>query len=109
MNTINRKQIEATYKVEDGIIRNPGKFDGCPIYAPYFYMIWLEDGYDTHEPITILDEDIKEFPELKGYSLVNCWEYEDGFFHCYIHTYETWNQTLEMINADEELLRQAIG
>lgn len=63
-----RAEICAEYKVEDGRIVSPGKFEGSPIYAPHFYQAYL-DGLaddDDGEVLTfeISDADRAGFPEL---------------------------------------------
>ena len=76
-----RKEIEAEYRVVGGIIRSPGKFESEPVFSPYFYEISM-DGCREEGIIGIESEDILEFPELDGYSRVECWESNDGFFYC---------------------------
>lgn len=83
-----RAEIENHYKVENGIIRDPGKFEGEPIYAPYFWDNVLEGACD----FSINDENTKiyifeissyesEFPELSDVVGVSIWEDSDGFVH----------------------------
>ena len=75
------------YDIRDGIIRSPGKFEGEPMYAPYFYDALLngfadedEDGVAT---FIITDEDRKLFPMLAEAKSVRLWESEQGFIHTY--------------------------
>ncbi len=76
-----------SYDVRDGIIRSPGKFEGEPMYAPYFYDALLngfadedEDGVAT---FIITDEDRKLFPMLADTKSVRLWESDQGFIHTY--------------------------
>ena len=70
-----REEVLKNYEVENGIIKSPGKFEGEPIYVPYFYSLMLEgasENFDyfpdgsTQDTFTIIEEDIIAFPELKG-------------------------------------------
>lgn len=66
-----------------GIITTPGKFQGGPIYGPYFYEIYL-DGGDMeilNEGILIEVEllDILQFPELENVKYILLDEDEQGF------------------------------
>lgn len=78
-----RKEIEEQYNVIDGIIRRAGKFEGEPVYVPFFWDIFL-DGFADDDDGTIIkikvnEEDRKEFPELKGATYVYLRETETGF------------------------------
>ena len=76
---ITREQIEKDYKIHDGIIRSPGKFEGEPVYVPFFYDWSLECGDST---VMITEPDIVQFPELTGYSAIIVGESGNGFvFH----------------------------
>lgn len=75
-----RQEILAQYLVENGIITSPGKFEREPIYAPYFYELWLDNGADN-EPIAVEDEDRREFPELEDIAEVRVSEDDDGFVY----------------------------
>lgn len=86
-----RQDVLNEYKVDDyGIIRDPGKFEGEMLYAPYFYDLMMNGGsdftdYDGDTPLELFDvspDDVKEFPELKDVSQIRCWESEQGFFYC---------------------------
>ncbi len=74
---------------ESGLICSPGKFEGEPLYAPYFYHIVMmgdgecgQDGDGNHyDDIEITDEDRAEFVELCGYSTIRIFEDTNGF--CY--------------------------
>ena len=93
---MNRKEILEQYEVnEHGIICSPGKFEGEMLYAPYFYDMILDGGADETEyydgedgPPTdtfiLTDEDKKEFPELKEYTKIECYESEQGFFYTHL-------------------------
>jgi len=76
-----RAEILAQYEIKDGIIVSPGKFEGEPLYAPYFYSIWLDGGADSAS-LAILPEDRKAFPEIPARRR-KFWLSEDaqGFFY----------------------------
>ena len=85
-----RKEIEALYNVENGIIRSPGKFEGEPVYAPHIWDMVLNDDYDTLADtdeadgaarVYITPEDVEEFPELDGEPFIEAWEDYNGFVH----------------------------
>lgn len=75
-----RAEILATYKVDErGIIRDPGKFEGEMLYAPYFYAqmmdgegedVYIEDYEQVEDPsllytlLAVTDADRAEFPEI---------------------------------------------
>lgn len=71
------------------VIRTPGKFEGEPIYAPYFWDLSLEgmaDSYsDDGEVITfqVTDDDRAEFPELTDVKYVRLHESDNGFVFCH--------------------------
>lgn len=62
-----RKHIEEEFKVEGERIVSPGKYEGEPVYAPYFDAKTEARGKGMH---TIRDADRAEFPELKSYKTV---------------------------------------
>lgn len=78
-----RKQIEAQYKIENGIIRSPGKFEGEAVYVPHFWDIYLNGFADSDDGTAlgfdVLPEDKVEFPELKRRRCVKLMERDDGF------------------------------
>jgi hypothetical protein len=77
-----RKDIEDSYTVEDGVIRSPGKFEGEPIYVPYFWEVYLEGFGEEMGDYVLFDvepSDIVEFPELKGKTMVKLTENDQGF------------------------------
>jgi len=89
---MDRKEIEKDYRVVDGIIHHPGKFEGEPVWAPHFYEAFSEGwgdeyifGYDgnttVHSIITLSPTDREQFPELDPETIaVHCWEDPSGFF-----------------------------
>ena len=101
-----RQDILDEYKVDEhGIIRNPGKFEGEMLYAPYFYdLIMNGDGdveYDCSgceiaeggnrlacqecdrfmNVLKVDPEDIDKFPELEGAKEVTLYEDSQGFVY----------------------------
>lgn len=78
-----RSEIEASYRVEGGIIRSPGKFEGEAVYVPHFWKIGLEGFADRDDGkvwgFDLTDEDKAEFPELKGRRTIKLLERDDGF------------------------------
>jgi len=81
-----RQEIEDQYTVENGIIQDPGKFEGEPLWSPYFYDLYLNGcaDYDGDDELwfDIDDEDLAQFPELVGYTRVILREDEQGFVYC---------------------------
>lgn len=45
-----RKEIEAAYTVVNGIIRSPGKFEGEPVWAPYYWEAYLINHGTSETP-----------------------------------------------------------
>lgn len=84
-----RDEIHRTYKVENGIIRSPGPYEGEPEYAPYFHVLANEgnaDEYDVHNEREIpwfrIDAtDVEEFPDLARVQSIRLIENDDGFVH----------------------------
>lgn len=78
-----RKDIIDSYKVIDGIIRSPGKFEGERIYVPHFYDIGLNGFADAEDGATwrfrVDSEDRQAFPELGRKTWVSLHESDSGF------------------------------
>ena len=92
MNITEIDELEKLYSTKNGIIFSPGKFEGEPIYVPYFWEILLngcysdDDEYDENDilisSIISIDEiDKRFFPELEGYSKIVLWESDQGFVY----------------------------
>lgn len=85
-----RNEVVAQFNVVDGVIRSPGKFEGEPLYTPYFWELAL-DGIGGEEEsdegdvlITTFEvdgTDTAEFPELAGVKQVSVYEDDLGFVH----------------------------
>jgi hypothetical protein len=72
---MSRSDIEQRYAVRDGVITNPGPFYAQKAYVPYFWEAYLagnahEVGQDGVVLFGIHSEDLREFPELKGRSVI---------------------------------------
>ena len=93
---LTRKKIEEMYEVDERreFIVSPGKFEGEPVFVPYFWDkmingmqddIIYEDpryGYATVSVFKVTDEDRKEFPELLDdgeTEEIRIWSLESGF------------------------------
>lgn len=78
-----RQEIEQAYKVEGGIIRSPGKFEGEAVYVPYFWEAYLDGMADRDDGrvlgFDVSSEDKVMFPELKRRRTVKLYERDDGF------------------------------
>ncbi len=69
-----------------GIIQSPGKFEGEPVYVPYY---WEMDGHDdeiisNYRFIRIFyvgEWEASKFPELTPSDVVYLWEDGLGFVH----------------------------
>jgi len=93
-------------------VSRPGKFEGEPIYSPYFYeaimngecdetFSFLDDG--CYDCFIITDKDVDIFPELEKTYAVICHESDIGFFSCF--DYETEKEYKE---ETENLMQQEI-
>lgn len=70
-------------------IKGPGKFEGEPIYAPYYWECTLDGGADEEEfdeandrPVAVFrltPEDFRMFPELGVGEKLRLYEDEQGF------------------------------
>ena len=68
------------------LVNRPGKFEGEPVYAPYYYDIMLnggadEVGEDNVDTFTVTEEDRLIFPELKGIDTIIQYEDDNGFIY----------------------------
>lgn len=76
--------IKKDYDVdEDGIIQDPGKFEGEGYWVPYFYDLYMNGSYDEEGESWAwykLDaEDFKKFPELEGSKSITIYFSDQGF------------------------------
>ena len=81
-----RDEILELYKVVNGKIVSPGKYEGEPAYVPYYWGLVLENMQDE-----IVDEEIGLYafdldsvdhamwPELAGFTHLEIAEGSDGF------------------------------
>jgi hypothetical protein len=77
------KFLESFDVNQDGIITNPGKFEGEDLKTPYFYFYYLEGvGYDIEDETMTFDiepQDVEVFPELKGETQFHLFFKDNGF------------------------------
>lgn len=97
-----RDQIEAEYRVVNGLIVSRGKFQGEPVYAPHFHELVQLGGADATEPLSggngdpddmtyvfeIDASDVEAFVELQNVTTLRLWEDEHGFVHTRRETIE---------------------
>jgi hypothetical protein len=80
-------------------VSSPGKFEGEPIYTPYFWEQTLDgatpetdhlceeeheeecENYSYFYPLEILPSEKDIFPELKEYAVIEIWEDSNGFVY----------------------------
>ena|SRR6185437_11788284 len=83
-----RKEIEAEYRIENGTILSPGKFEGEAIYAPHFsefasdgeILETMEDGSGAFVALVEIEaEDRAAFPEIEDGEFALVTENSDGF------------------------------
>ena len=98
---LTREEIETIYQTKRGIIISPGKFEGEPLWCPYFYIAGTEGfAHDTYdgtdgctEPVgatwvfVVTDDDRREFPELRGIHTVEIHEDSQGFVWSAAHPF----------------------
>jgi hypothetical protein len=110
---ITRKEIEAQYEVVDGFIATAGKFEGEPVYSPYFYdkmMAGLGEYLeDKTYHLTIMPEDLSEFPQLAGYTEIYLDIYEDGSIICLVDGECTNHNQVEDVDDPDEPDYGALG
>ena len=105
-----RKEILDLYRVEDGIILNPGKFEGCSLYAPYFRHLTLNGGGDEvcfdrdtqYDLFFITEEHLVAFPELEGIDVLVVWEDDQGFFRSNAASYAEADRFMRRLAAEWE-------
>jgi len=97
-----RNEIEQQFNISDeGFILNPGIYEACKLYAPHFMSLASQGKGETldHKGFSftlfeITQEDLKEFPELKGTSILAV--YQDALGLCCL-----WeNPDLNELNDD---------
>lgn len=87
-----RQEIMDQFKVSDlGIIKNPGKFEGEPLYSVYFWDLVMNGDGETvmqgdsiFSVFDITEEDLKEFPELKNTKQIAMYTTTQGFVCCWL-------------------------
>ena len=97
------------YRIINGRVTNPGKFQGEPRWVPYFYD--LEDDLQVEDGACVVcrafqltPEERQRFPELKGVFAVVLAETDDGFVTA--HTFAT-DYELGVFTAECELAADA--
>ena len=72
-----RKEIYNTYKIKDGIIESPGKFEAEYCWVPYYWDIYLcglaDEDRDGEITFIVNNVDRIQFPELKHTKEVHLW------------------------------------
>ncbi len=82
-----RQELTNQYELDPhGIIASPGKFEGEPLYVPYYWQCYLDGMADSDDGkilyFDVTDDDRKEFSELAEVKTVELWESDNGFvFH----------------------------
>jgi hypothetical protein len=84
-------RTDDAYTIVDGKITNPGKFEGEPSYAAYFYNELMDGSYDDSESFddggdevfyfTVTDEEREQYPALAHVVCIALWETETGFVY----------------------------
>lgn len=78
-----RQEIMDTYDInEQGVITNPGKFEGEMLYVPYFWDAYMNGNGDWEDDFTVFTvepDDISEFPELMNTTFIKLYEDDQGF------------------------------
>ena len=83
------------YRIINGRIANPGKFEGEPAWVPFFYALEDDDEFTdgaavAYRAFQVNVEDRQRFPELSGVFAVVLAETDDGFVtgHTFATDYE---------------------
>lgn len=77
--------MEGQYKLKDGKVVSPGKFEGEPEWVVFFWEAVLdgcgEDTEDGSVTVHVEDADKKQWPELQDVTDAVLWEDDNGFVH----------------------------
>lgn len=78
------------YTIKGGVIKDPGKFESCPEYAPYFYEFMVNgfanDFFYDDSVGFVITHNMKDlFPALKDYCYIRL--IEDGFVYTGTYTH----------------------
>lgn len=82
-----RAEIEASYRVVNGIIVSPGPYALLPVYAPHYVELGSNGSSDRieaeHDGPTFVFEidasDVEHWPELSTVKTLRLWFGSDGF------------------------------
>jgi hypothetical protein len=96
------------YTIENGIIKDLGKFEGEPRYAPYYWNQGLDGAWDEDENgvyfFVLGDTDYDMFPELKGEYGIAVEESDQGFvFTTVFPTQESYARSLARMQEESGL------
>lgn len=65
------------------VIRNPGRFEGEPLWAPYYWDVYMNGGADDDDggclSFDVSEDDRVIFPELADVARVEIYQRDDGF------------------------------
>jgi len=80
------KEKERILRACDDCVSHPGKFEGEPIYSPYFYELSLNGmgelvGEGNEQAFELEALDFYLFSELEGVELILTWQDEAGFHY----------------------------
>lgn len=77
--------MEGQYKLKDGKVVSPGKFEGEPEWVPEFWghvmMGLCQDNEDGTYTVYVENTDIEKWPELQGTTGVVLDVDDNGFVH----------------------------
>lgn len=77
--------MEGQYKLKDGKVVSPGKFEGEPEWVVFFWEAVLdgcgEDNEDGTYTVYVENTDIEKWPELQGTTGVVLDVDDNGFVH----------------------------
>jgi diphthamide synthase subunit DPH2 len=99
------------------IIKDPGKFEGEPTYAPHFYDIVMNgfefdsviDGDTQYSACTVDADDVAKFPALESVDLVVLWSDSQGFVYTREMSTADWDQLVADVIADTDEDEEAIS
>ena len=83
------KTPECEYENNGTVITAPGKFEGEPVFAPWFWDAGLsgmsDDDDGEYYGFTLDESDVARFPQLAGKTRVALREDSAGFVHTYVY------------------------